>query len=102
MAELTLRILKSGDRVISVNSNNIAIERENGEVEIMPVVIDESGFPSIDTTHTLKITYGSGAAEIKIRVHGIFILISPSLTVINSGAAETEKENEIKTIILKK
>ena len=29
MAELTLRILKSGDRVISVNSNNIAIEREN-------------------------------------------------------------------------
>lgn len=66
MAELTLRILRSGDRVISVNSNNIAIERENGEVEIMPVVIDESGFPSIDTAHILKITYGSGAAEMKI------------------------------------
>lgn len=66
MAELTLRILRSGDKVISVNNNNIAIERENGEVEIIPVIIDENGFPGIDTEHTLKITYGSGAAEVKM------------------------------------
>lgn len=66
VAELTLKILQSGDRVISVNNNNIAIERVNGEVEIIPVIIDENGFPGIDTAHTLRITYGSGATEVKM------------------------------------
>lgn len=66
MAKLTLRILRKGDKVISVNNNNIAIERENGEVEIIPVIIDENGFPGIDTEHTLRITYGSGAVEMQM------------------------------------
>lgn len=66
MAKLTLRILRSGDKVISVTNNSIAIERVNGEVEIIPVIIDENGFPGIDTTHTLIISYGSGAAEVKM------------------------------------
>lgn len=70
MSELTVKILRSGDKVISVNSNNIAIERENGDVEVMPVFIDENGFPGIDTAHTLRITYGSGATEITMNEGG--------------------------------
>ena len=36
-------IMKKGDRVISVTSELIAVERKNGEVDIIPLMMDETG-----------------------------------------------------------
>ena len=36
-------VMKKGDRVISVTSELIAVERKNGEVDIIPLTKDETG-----------------------------------------------------------
>ncbi len=60
---MKIKILKKGDSVLSVSGNLISVQRKNGEVDIIPIVPDESNFPMIDTEHILTITYGSNSIE---------------------------------------
>lgn len=40
---MKINILNKGDRVLNVTADFIAVERKNGEVDIVPIVKDESG-----------------------------------------------------------
>lgn len=64
---MKVKILRKGDSVISVSGNLIAIQRKNGEVDIVPIIPDENGFPTVDTEHIVTITYGSNSVESKVR-----------------------------------
>lgn len=63
---MKVKILKKGDSVISVSGNLIAVQRKNGEVDIIPIIPDENSFPMIDTEHIVTIAYGSGSVEGKV------------------------------------
>ena len=63
---MKVKILRKGDRVISVSGNLAAVQRKNGEVDIIPLIPDENGFPMIDTEHIFTIGYGSGSVESKV------------------------------------
>lgn len=64
---MKVKILRKGYSVISVSGNLAAVQRKNGEVDIIPLIPDENGFPMIDTEHILTIGYGSGSVESKVR-----------------------------------
>lgn len=64
---MKVKILRKGDSVISVSGNLVAVQRKNCEVDIIPLIPDENGFPMIDTEHILTIGYGSGSVESKVR-----------------------------------
>ena len=40
---MKINVLKKGDRVISVTSEFVAVQRKNGEVDIVPLIRDETG-----------------------------------------------------------
>ncbi len=63
---MKVKILRKGDSVISVSGNLVAVQRKNGEVDIIPLIPDENGFPMIDPEHILTIGYGSGSVESKV------------------------------------
>ncbi len=63
---MKVKILKKGDSVISVSGNLIAVQRKNGEVDIIPIIPDENSFPMIDTEHIVTIAYGSSSVESKV------------------------------------
>ncbi len=53
---MKLEILHDGDHVLSVTSELIAIERANGEVEILPLIKGEGGY-RVDSQKPLIIGY---------------------------------------------
>ena len=40
---MKINVLKKGDRVISVTSEFVAVQRKNGEVDIIPLIRDGTG-----------------------------------------------------------
>ena len=67
---MKIKILKKGDSVISVSGNLIAVRRKNGEVDIIPIINDENGFPMIDTEHIVTLAYGNGSVESTVQSAG--------------------------------
>lgn len=61
---MLIRILKKGDRVISVTSEFVAVERKNGEVDIMPIFKDGEML-RIDTENVITIGYGDNIVQTK-------------------------------------
>ena len=55
---MKIAVLKKGDRVLSVNPEFISVERKNGEVDIIPLIRDETGL-RIDTENITTIGYGN-------------------------------------------
>ena len=55
-------VMKKGDSVICVNSEMIAIRRANGEVDVIPLVKDESGL-RVDTEGIVTIGYGNNTIQ---------------------------------------
>ncbi len=55
---MRIEVLKKGDSVISVTDHHIAVRRRNGEVDLLPLVNDESGW-WIDTDNIITIGYGN-------------------------------------------
>ena len=41
--QMKINILNKGDKVLNVTENFIAVERKNGEVDIVPLAKDENG-----------------------------------------------------------
>ena len=59
---MLIGILKKGDRVISVTSELIAVERKNKEVDIIPLT-KEDGALRIDTENIVTIGYGDNIVQ---------------------------------------
>jgi len=55
---MKISILKKGDKVINVTADFIAVERKNGEVDIVPLV-KEGNSLWIDTENITTIGYGN-------------------------------------------
>lgn len=55
-------ILKKGDHVVSVTSEFIAVQRKNGEVDIVPLIKDEMGL-RVDVENIVTIGYGNNIIQ---------------------------------------
>ena len=55
-------VMKKGDRVISVTSELIAVERKNGEVDIIPLTKDETGL-RVDIEGIVTIGFGNNVVK---------------------------------------
>ena len=56
------QVLKKGDQVLSVTSEFIAVQRKNGEVEVLPMVKDKMG-RRVDIEHIITIGYGNNTVK---------------------------------------
>ena len=59
---MKINILNKGDKVLNVTENFIAVERKNGEVDIVPLSKDENGF-WIDAENITTIGYGNNTVQ---------------------------------------
>ncbi len=59
---MLIGVLKKGDRVISVTTEFIAVERKNKEVDIIPLT-KEDGALRIDTENIVTIGYGNNIVQ---------------------------------------
>lgn len=59
---MTIGILKKGDRVVNVTSEFIAVERKNGEVDLIPLTKDGETF-RIDQENIITIGYGDNIVQ---------------------------------------
>ena len=55
---MKIGVLKKGDQVLSVTAEFIAVQRKNGEVDIIPMLKDEMGL-RVDIENIVTIGYGS-------------------------------------------
>ena len=55
-------VLKKNDKVISVTSELIAVQRESGEVDIIPLLRDSTGL-RVDVEGIITIGYGSNIVQ---------------------------------------
>ena len=61
---MIIGILKKGDHVINVTSEFIAVEKKNGEVDIIPIIRDGEAF-RIDPENIVTIGYGDNIVQTK-------------------------------------
>ena len=59
---MKINVLQSGDKVINVTADFVAVERASGEVDILPLVREEGGM-WIDTSNILTIGYGNNTIQ---------------------------------------
>lgn len=52
-----VEIMKPGDEVLSITDDFIAVKRANGEVDIVPILVEAFG-PRVDTEKIVRIGYG--------------------------------------------
>lgn len=55
---IRIGVMKKGDKVISVTNEFIAVQRHNGEVDLLPMVKDEMGL-RVDIENIVTIGYGN-------------------------------------------
>lgn len=62
VATMTIGILKKGDSVLNVTAEFIVVQRKNGEVDIVPLLKDETGL-RIDVENIVTIGYGNNTVQ---------------------------------------
>jgi hypothetical protein len=62
VANMTIGILKKGDSVLNVTLEFIAVQRKNGEVDIVPLLKDETGL-RVDVENIVTIGYGNNTVQ---------------------------------------
>lgn len=62
---MKINVMNKGDKVLNVTSEMIAIQRRNGEVDIIPLTRDELGV-RIDIERIVTIGYGNNAVETEV------------------------------------
>lgn len=68
---MKINVMSKGDKVLNVTSELVAIQRKNGEVDIIPLILDESGI-RIDTENIVTIGYGNNSVETEV-IDGVVI-----------------------------
>jgi len=61
---MKVNVLREGDRVISVTNAFVAVERASGEVDVLPLIKEDSGM-WVDTQHILTIGYGNNTIQVE-------------------------------------
>lgn len=61
---MTIGVLKKGDHVINVTSEFIAVERKNGEVDIIPLIRNGEAL-RVDSENIVTIGYGDNIVQTK-------------------------------------
>ncbi len=59
---MTIRVMRKGDHVINVTSEFVAIERKNGEVDIIPLHKDGETF-RVDVENVVTIGFGDNVVQ---------------------------------------
>lgn len=59
---MKIKILHKGDKVINVTKEFVAVQRKNGEVDLVCLNCDETGI-RIDTEKSITIGYGNNTVE---------------------------------------
>lgn len=59
---MKINVLKKGDRVISVTSEFVTVQRKNGEVDIIPLIRDGTGL-RVDIENIVTIGYGNNTVQ---------------------------------------
>lgn len=59
---MPIGILKKGDSVLNVTVEFIAVQRKNGEVDIVPLLKDETGL-RVDVENIVTIGYGNNTVQ---------------------------------------
>lgn len=59
---MTIGILKKGDSVLNVAPEFIAVQRKNGEVDIVPLLKDATGL-RVDVENIVTIGYGNNTVQ---------------------------------------
>lgn len=62
---MKINVLKKGDRVINVTSEFIAVQRKNGEVDIIPLIRDGTGL-RVDIENIVTIGYGNNTVQAEV------------------------------------
>ncbi len=62
---MRIDILKKGDHVINVTKEFIAVQRKNGEVDIVPIIMDVSGI-RVDTEKIITIGFGEYVVQTQV------------------------------------
>ena len=68
---MKIKVMSKGDKVLNVTSELVAIKRKNGEVDIIPLISDDSGV-RIDTENIVTIGYGNNSVETEV-IDGVVI-----------------------------
>ena len=61
---MKINVLHEGDKVLNVTNEFVAVERVNGEVDIIPILRDDNGI-WVDTTQMLTIGYGNNTVQVE-------------------------------------
>lgn len=59
---MKIGVLRKGDQVLNVTPEFIAVQRKNGEVDIIPMLKDEMGL-RVDIEHIVTIGYGNNTVQ---------------------------------------
>ena len=59
---MLIGVLRKGDHVLCVSADFIAVERKNGEVDVIPFIKDD-GALRIDTENIVTIGYGDNIVQ---------------------------------------
>lgn len=68
---MKINVMSKGDKVLNVTSELVAIQRKNGEVDIIPLISDDSGV-RIDTENIVTIGYGNNSVETEV-IDGVVV-----------------------------
>lgn len=63
---MKINVLKKGDKVLFVNQQFIAVQRKNGEVDLIPLLLDEKNIPFVDIGNIVTISYGDNTIEASV------------------------------------
>lgn len=68
---MKINVMSKGDKVLNVTSELLAIQRKNGEVDIIPIILDDSGV-RINTENIATIGYGNNSVEMEV-INGVVV-----------------------------
>lgn len=68
---MQINVMNKGDKVLNVTSEFVAIQRKNGEVDIIPLIVQENGL-WIDTENITTIGYGNNTVQTEV-IDGVVI-----------------------------
>ena len=59
---MRIDVMRKGDRVLNVTSEFLAVQRKNGEVDIIPLVKDGTGL-RVDLENIVTVGFGENVVE---------------------------------------
>ncbi len=63
---MRINILRKGDSVLSINKEFIAVKRENGEVDMIPLYMDKETGLRVDEKKIVTIGYGDNTISAEV------------------------------------